>query len=242
MHIPGLPRPDRLWTSFDRDDVELLATDAKTAWRSGAQLRLVVRLWRSETLIVRLSTSQILLKPAIVQWHRDGAHALPATDVSASLSPSRAFLVRIADPAAPDAALRHLMAALHEALGPAARRRTDALVALARWRLFEAGLSKATLHIDSGDRPRLYADHDRCIPLAGSPHAADVLKTLCNRSDRIPCVLADAPASPGIPFKPLSGHPVARPEPQTAHARLALHDAARQAVAAAGIPPGHLGL
>lgn len=242
MHIPGLPRPDRLWTSFDRDDVELLATDAKTAWRSGDQLRLVVRLWRSETLIVRLFTSYILLQPAIVQWHRDGAHAFPATDVSASLSPSRAFLVRSTDPAAPDAAVRHLMAALHEALGPAARRRTDALLALARWRLFEAGMPKATLHIDSGDRPRLYADQNHCIPLADGPPAADALKSLCNRSDRIPCVLTDAPASPGVPFKPASGHPVCRPEPQTAHARLALHDAARQAVAAAGIPPSLLGL
>jgi hypothetical protein len=241
MRLPAIPLPDRLWTSFRPDDAELLAADSD-AGRVGGETPLVVRLWRSEVLCVRLARDEIRLTPAIVQWRHDGAYALPLANTSASLTPSGMLPTRAADLAEPAAALAHLMAALAEALGPAARRRTDAVTALARLRLAEADLSSAILRIGPGGRLRLDAPSGRRIPLARGRHAGAALKALWTPSDRIPCIESASPTSPTPPFAPSVNRPIARPESGSAHARIALHDAARLAVEAAGIPPHHLGL
>jgi hypothetical protein len=241
MHLPGIPLPDRLWTSFRPDDAELLAVDSD-AGRVGGETPLVVRLWRSEVMCVRLARDEIRLTPAIVQWRHDGAYALPVANTSASLTPSGMLSTRAANLAEPAAALAHLMAALAEALGPAARRRIDAMTALARLRLAEANLPSAILRIGPGSRPRLDAPICRTIPLARGQHAGAALKALWKPSDRISCLGSAAPTSPMPPFAPSINRPITCPESGSAHARIALHAAARWAVEAAGIPPHHLGL
>jgi len=241
MHLPRIPMPSRLWTSFRPEDAELLAADGD-AGRVCGETPLVVRLWGTEILHVRVARDEIRLTPALLQWRRDGAHAVPVANVSTSLSPSGMLATRAADLAVPDRALAHLLAALDEALGEAAQIRARALLALARLRLDEADLPHWALRIGPGDRPRLDAAPRRQIPLAHGRHAGPALKGLWTPSDRLASLDAAAPVSPSLPFASVAGLGVARPDVSSAHQRLALVEAARAAVAAAGVDPADRGL
>jgi len=241
MHLPCIPTPSRLWASFRSEDAELLVADGN-AGRVRGETPLVVRLWGTEIFHVRVARDEIRLTPALLQWRRNGAHAVPVANVSASLSPSDMLATRAADLAVPDCALAHLLTALDEALGEAAQIRTRALLALARLRLVEADLPHGVLRIGPGDHPRLDATLRRQIPLVQGRYAGLALKRLWTPSDRLASLDAAVPVSPSLPFVSVAGLSVARPDVSSAHQRLVLVEAARAAATAAGIDPAHVGL
>lgn len=245
MQIPLSPPPG-LWTSFRREDADLLAADGD-AGRVSGETPLTVRLWGSEILHARVARDAIRVAPALLQWRRDGAYAVPVANASAALSPSGRLATRAADLADPAAALAHLMAALDEALGAEARRRTGALLALARLRLAESGAPSAILRLRQGGRPVLDAPsagfRRQTIPLAAGRHAGPALKALLAPSDRVAAALSEtAPTSPSLPFGPVWDRGIHHFDAPSAHQRLALRDDARAAVEAAGVEPRHLGL
>jgi len=241
MHLPRIPTSPRLWTSFRPEDAELLAADGD-ARRICGKTPLVVRLWGTEILYVRVTRDEIRLTPALLQWRHDGAHAVPIANVSTYLTPSSMLATRAGDLAVPDCALTYLLAALDEALGETAQIRTRALLALARLRLAEANLPYGVLRISPGGRPRLDAALRRPIPLAHGRHAGSVLKRLWSPSDRLASLDAAVPVSPFLPFASVAGLGITCPDVSSAHQRLALVEAARPAAAAAGVDPAHLDL
>ena len=245
MQIP-LSSPPGLWTSFRREDLDLLAIDGD-AGRASGETSLTVRLWGSEILHVRVACDSICVTPAVVQWRRNGAYAVLLANTAASLSPSSVLATRAANLADPAAAIAYLMAALDEALGTEARRRTDALLALAKLRLAESGAPSAILRMRQGGWPVLDAPsagiRRQSIPLGAGRHARSALKALWVPSDRIASALSETvPTSPSLPFGPVLYRWIPRPDVSSAHQRLALRDNARAALEAAGVEPRHLGL